>query len=85
MGRKVKYDVYLLSLRNLRRLLKNFRMIDYTERIINDPEKFDATDVIKPNSFLARLPRWLFRLVYPILPAWVFIIKLEVKTPGSKK
>jgi 2-polyprenyl-3-methyl-5-hydroxy-6-metoxy-1,4-benzoquinol methylase len=85
MGRKVKYDVFLLSLRNLRKLLKNFHMIDYTERIINDPDKYDATDVIKPNSFLARLPRRLFRLVYPLLPAWVFIIKPEVKTPGPKK
>jgi 2-polyprenyl-3-methyl-5-hydroxy-6-metoxy-1,4-benzoquinol methylase len=74
-GRKVKYDVYLLSLRNLRKLLKNFEMIDYTEKIINDPSSYDATDVIKPNSWLARIPRWLFRMIYPILPAWVFIIR----------
>jgi len=78
MGRKVKYDVYLLSLRRLRNLLKNFDMIDYTERIINCPEAFDATDVVKPNSFLARMPRWLFRICYPLLPAWVFIIKPDL-------
>lgn len=75
MGRKVKYDVYLLSLRNLRRLLKNFDMIDYTEKIIMNPENYSATDVIKENSLLARIPRWFFRLIFPILPAWVFIIK----------
>jgi SAM-dependent methyltransferase len=75
MGRKVKYDVYLLSLRILRKLLKNFDMIDYTERLIHNPKKFSADDVIKPNSFLARLPRWLFKLVYPLLPAWVFVIR----------
>jgi len=66
MGRKVKYDVYLLSLRRLRKLLKNFEMIDYTERLIRDPERFAATDVIRPRSWLARLPRRMFRLIYPI-------------------
>lgn len=75
MGRKVKYDVYLLSLRNLRKLLKNFEMIDYTEKLIDNPKKYAADDVIQPNSFLARMPRWLFRMVYPILPAWVFVIR----------
>lgn len=78
MGRKVKYDVYLLSLRNLRKLLKNYEMIDYTEKIILNPEEYAATDVIKKNSFLARIPRWLFRLIFPILPAWVFVIKPRV-------
>lgn len=79
MGRKVKYDVYLLSLRRLRKLLKNYDMIDYTEKIIKNPELYEATDIIKPNSFLARLPRWLFRIAYTMLPAWVFIIKPEIE------
>ena len=74
-GRKVKYDVRLLSLRNLRRLLKNFDMTDYTGRIIQDPQLFAATDVVRPNSILARLPRRLYRLAYLFLPAWVFVIR----------
>jgi len=78
MGRKVKYDVYLLSLRNLRKLLKNFEMIDFTRQIIDDPVAFSADDVIKPDSFLSRLPRWLFGIVYPILPAWVFVIRPKI-------
>jgi len=84
MGRKVKYDVYLLSLRNLKKLLKNFDMIDYTEKIIKYPEEFSATDVIRPGSFLARLPRPLFRLLYPLLPAWVFIIKPAVVSSDDR-
>jgi SAM-dependent methyltransferase len=75
MGRRVKYDVGLLSLKKLRRLLINFEMIDYTERIIADPESFSAADVIRPNSWVARLPRRLFPIIYPLLPAWVFIIR----------
>ena len=74
MGRKVQYDVYLLSLRNLRKLLKNFEMIDFTKKIIDDPVAFSADDVISPNSFLSRLPHWLFKIIFPILPAWVFVI-----------
>jgi 2-polyprenyl-3-methyl-5-hydroxy-6-metoxy-1,4-benzoquinol methylase len=75
MGRKVKYDVYLLSLRKVRKLLRNFEMIDYTKKLIDDPQKFYADDVIKPNSFLVRMPRWMFKIIYPILPAWVFVIR----------
>ncbi|MCK5126374.1 MAG: class I SAM-dependent methyltransferase [candidate division Zixibacteria bacterium] len=76
MGRKVKYDVFLLSLRNLRKLLKNFEMIDYTEKLIDDPKKYTADDVIQPGSFLSRMPRWLFRkIIFPILPAWVFVVR----------
>lgn len=81
MGRKVKYDVYLLSLRNLRKLLKNFEMIDYTEKIIADPVAFEADDVLPPSSFLSRLPRWLFRIIFPILPAWVFVIRPKRARP----
>jgi SAM-dependent methyltransferase len=81
MGRKVKYDVHLLSLRNLRTLLKNFDITDYTESIIRDPERFDATDVVRPRSWLARLPRLVFRMIYPILPAWVFVIRNKVPYP----
>jgi SAM-dependent methyltransferase len=84
MGRRVKYDVFLLSLRNLRKLLKNFEMIDYTGKIIRDPASFAATDVVRTGSLLAKLPNWLFRIIYPILPAWVFIIKPAVSSTGSE-
>ncbi|MFH1701146.1 MAG: class I SAM-dependent methyltransferase [Candidatus Zixiibacteriota bacterium] len=77
MGRKVKYDVYLLSLRNLRKLLKDFDLIDYTRRLIDNPEKYYADDVIKPNSFLTRMPHWMFKIVYTFLPAWVFVIRAK--------
>ena len=83
MGRRVKYDVKLLSLWKLRRLLKDFEITDYTEKIIRDPEAYVATDVVPLDSILARLPRWLFRLAYFVLPAWVFIITppLSAKSP----
>jgi 2-polyprenyl-3-methyl-5-hydroxy-6-metoxy-1,4-benzoquinol methylase len=83
MGRKVKYDVYLLSLRNLRKLLKNFEMIDFTKAIIDDPVGFSADDVIKPHSFLSQMPHWLFRMIFPILPAWVFVIRPKIMRQES--
>lgn len=75
MGRRVKYDVGLLSLRNLRRVLSDFEIIDYTRKIICDPVKYDADDMIRPGSFRACLSRRLFRIFYPLFPAWVWVIR----------
>jgi 2-polyprenyl-3-methyl-5-hydroxy-6-metoxy-1,4-benzoquinol methylase len=77
-GRKVKYDVGLLSYRRLRKLLARFSLTDYTERIIRDPMAYAALDVVQPNSFLARMPRWLFGIAYYLLPAWVWVIHKRV-------
>jgi len=73
-GKKGIYDVKLLSLRKLRRLTGDFWQHDYTRLIFERPEYFHADDVVRPGNIISCLPGWMFRLLYPAFPAWVWVL-----------
>jgi len=73
-GKKGRYDVRLLSLGKLKRLTRDFWRHDYTKMIFENPGSFCADDVVRPNNFISKLPPFLFRIVYLLLPAWVWIL-----------
>jgi len=62
------------SLGGLKRLVKNFRVHDYTIAIIRDPERFSATDLFNPKSFLYKWIRWLAPFLYPWIPTYIWIL-----------
>jgi SAM-dependent methyltransferase len=63
-----------LSLRSLRNLVRKFRIHDYTVRIIEDPERFSAGDLIRPNSLLHRVVSRCARYIYPWIPTYIWIL-----------
>jgi len=73
-GRKETYDVRLLTLRKLKRLLRDFHRHDYTRLIFKNPEIFEADDVVHRGNLVSRLPGWLYGLIYPFFPAWVWVL-----------
>jgi len=73
-GKKGVYDVKLLSLGKLKSLTRNFWRHDYTNMIFENPEEFYADDVIKRGNIISRLPRRLFTMIYPLFPAWVWVL-----------
>ncbi len=73
-GKGKRYEVRLLSLRNLKKSLCKFKIVDYSIEIIKSPTKYYATDVIRPDSLLTRLPQRLLYWLEPIMPAYVFIL-----------
>ena len=74
LGRQGRYDVKLLSHRNLKKLLRGFDVHDYTLPILTEPERFEAHDLKQQNSLAFRIPRWIYRLAYPILPIWIWVL-----------
>ncbi len=74
MGRKLDYDVYLLSYYKLRKLLRNFVIHDFTTRILTEPENFSAEDLVKPGSIWTKLPPRLYEWAKPILPGWAWVL-----------
>ena len=50
-----KYYENHLSLRNLKKLVNDFEIIDYTIETIQNPEKYNATDLIIPNSLTQKI------------------------------
>ncbi|MFH2055258.1 MAG: class I SAM-dependent methyltransferase [bacterium] len=73
-GRQGRYDVKLLSHRNLKKLLQGFEIHDYTLLILTEPERFAAHDLQAQNSLAFRIPRWIYKRFYPILPIWIWVL-----------
>ena len=59
----------------LKKLVKNFELIDYTKKIIADPEKFQATEMIKPGSLIQKLYLVVLGLAYWICPSYIWLLK----------
>jgi ubiquinone/menaquinone biosynthesis C-methylase UbiE len=73
-GKQGGYDVTLLSYRNLKKLLKPFAMHDYTIPILKEPQRFAADDLKDQNGLAFRIPAWLYKLCYPMLPIWIWVL-----------
>jgi len=73
-----KGDFYYENLRTywgIKKLIKHFRVCDYTLRIIQDPDKFAARDLISKDGVLDRIPLVIWKLVYWFLPTYIFVLK----------
>lgn len=73
-----KGDFYyekLLTLRGLRRLVSGFIVIDYTLRVLKEPEKFYATEVITPGSFFQKLASALLKIAFWISPSYIWLLQ----------
>ncbi len=59
----------------LQKILKKFEVIDYTERIICDPVRYSAADMLPPGSFKQRVASLLFKMMPFFFPGYVLIFK----------
>jgi SAM-dependent methyltransferase len=78
-GKKARYDVRLLSYRNLKNLAWRFGVIDYTVDIIRNPEKYADERRSRLRRWVQKWPTWLLTLALPAIPIHVWVL---VK-PGS--
>jgi SAM-dependent methyltransferase len=74
LGRSIDYDVFLLSYYKLKKLLRNFQIHDFTTRILTQPEKYAADDLVTPGSIWTKLPPPLYEWAKPILPGWAWVL-----------
>jgi ubiquinone/menaquinone biosynthesis C-methylase UbiE len=63
-----------LSLRGLKRLVRNFRIHDYTLSIIRNPKKFFAADIFYRQTFLWKCIRWIAPYLYQWIPTYIWIL-----------
>jgi len=73
-----KGDYYYENLRTfwgIKALIKRFEVDDFTLAIIQDPDKYKARDLIPKNSFLDRLPVFVWKIFYWVLPSYIFILR----------
>lgn len=74
-GRGERYYERLRTWWGIRRLLAEFEVEDYTLRVLAEPDRFHADDLIPAGSVLRRVPGAAWRAAYPLLPGYLLILR----------
>lgn len=59
----------------IRRLICGFFILDYTLRVVENPDRFRARDLFPKGGVLEKVPLWMWRSFYWLLPSYIFILK----------
>jgi ubiquinone/menaquinone biosynthesis C-methylase UbiE len=73
-GKNAKYDVRLLSYRNLRKFAEPFGVVDYTIDVIKQGERYCDYSRGRIRRFVATWPPWLLRMILPAIPVHVWAL-----------
>ena len=73
-GKRARYDVRLLSYRNLRKLVRRFGVIDYTISIIRQPELYAESHQSAIRRWVQRWPIWSLEALLPLVPVHVWVL-----------
>jgi len=73
------YEPRLKTICGIKKMLGDFDVTDYTLKIMKEPEKFDADDVISPNSIVSKTPIFILRILYFLIPNYLLILRKSVK------
>ena len=79
------YYENLLSYWKLKKLVSHFEVIDYTQKIIERPDKFFATDIVKSGSKKQKVALALIDLAYWLCPTYIWILKKPTRDNGNAK
>jgi len=74
LKRDDQYKENLLILAKLRRLVSQFEVKDYTLKIIEEPEKYSATEMIKGDSKKQKIAAWIARNLYWFVPTYIWLL-----------
>ena len=72
------HDLYyenLKSLRNLKKLVSKFELIDYTLKIIKNPSKYFADDMLTEKSIKYYSYNLIAKIFYFMVPTYIWILK----------
>lgn len=68
------YETHL-SYWALKKLTAKFERIDFTKKVINDPKKYNATEMITPGSFKQTLALFILKTSYWLFPNYIWLLK----------
>lgn len=74
LGRGSHYYERHLTLLGLKRLVGDFKLVDYTEKIVADPRMFHAEYMIRPGSVAHRCALILIKHCYWLMPGYVWLL-----------
>jgi 2-polyprenyl-3-methyl-5-hydroxy-6-metoxy-1,4-benzoquinol methylase len=74
-GRGTHYHEQHLTYWGLKKLVKNFRITDYTHKIITDPSQFEVEYMIRPGSLKQKLALLILRRLHWASPGYIWILE----------
>jgi SAM-dependent methyltransferase len=83
LQRGTEYYENHLSLSGIRMLTKDFSVTDYTLKVITEPERFGAEDMISSNSIIRKIPKYVIKLLMPLIPTYIFILTKPQHEKGN--
>jgi 2-polyprenyl-3-methyl-5-hydroxy-6-metoxy-1,4-benzoquinol methylase len=75
LGRGANYYETHFSYWGLKRLVRRFYVEDYTLKVVADPQKFFAEDMIRLGSFKQKLVVMILRVAYWICPTYLWVLR----------
>jgi ubiquinone/menaquinone biosynthesis C-methylase UbiE len=73
-GKGNLYDVRLLTLGSLRRLVEDFSVVDFTRPIVERPAAYHAEYMLPPGSMTHRLARLVLKYCYWLFPTYIWLL-----------
>jgi 2-polyprenyl-3-methyl-5-hydroxy-6-metoxy-1,4-benzoquinol methylase len=67
------YETHL-GLWGLRKLVRKFEIVDYTKKIIDDPVKYCATEMLRPGSWKQMAAKMVLSVAYYFCPTYIWIL-----------
>ncbi len=67
-----------LTLMGLRRLVRDFEIIDYTKKIVDEPARYSATDMLIPGTVTHRIARIAIRAAYFLCPTYIWVLRKRI-------
>lgn len=79
-----KYNnINFLNFWELKKLVSRFEIIDYTLRVINEPEKFKATEMLHSNTLSQKIISQVLSRVYWVCPTYLWLLRKSKDSNGS--
>lgn len=84
-----KGDSYYERLRTywgLKRLTAGFEFEDWTTRVLRDPARYAAEDLVRPDGPITKLPNAALAALHPFIPTYILILRKAVDAqPGRRR
>ena len=74
-GRGSHYDEKFYSYWGLKKLIRQFVKIDYTEAVLRDPEKYKVAYMVKPGGKKQRLALFITTYLMWLMPGYLWLLK----------
>ena len=67
----ISHSIYAVSVR----LVTRFDVIDYMLKVLQEPQRFHATEMISQDGWKQRLALWVVKRAYWLCPRYIWLLR----------